>query len=436
MNYLITYLLLINLLGAAAFALDKYKAIHNKWRIRESVLFLFAFLGGAAGCLLGMYLCHHKTRHKKFTIGIPLILVLQLFCGAAFLYLHDSQTPYNQDPEKLVDHELSFLEHSDSTTVEKYLSYEDLFPTESSDKTIPSEIKIIFPEFFRDFSYKIKKVTTDENSALVTVNLTTIDGNALAKEYSRRAMIKQIQNTATPSGVSFSLEDCYLLLGSVLEESSIPTVSSEYTISLFRNNDQWEIEFPKDLAAAVTGNFAAHVSDVNLFTPSEIISIHLDTLKSFDCEQLTRYLALDALFTGDAEYRRTISRALANQLLSCLDYTILTEEISPDGTDASVELELTSCDCRSMMVQYKTQVEAYTQTAQALQDGISGRLNKANELLISSITNNTAVITTPVTIPLENDGANWNIQVTDEITNAILGNLPQAIQEVSESLNM
>lgn len=75
------YLLLIN---AAAFALmlaDKLKAQKNRWRIPERTLMLSAALGGSIGALAGMYLFRHKTRHLKFTIGIPAILIVQIFLG-------------------------------------------------------------------------------------------------------------------------------------------------------------------------------------------------------------------------------------------------------------------------------------------------------------------------------------------------------------------
>ena len=75
---LIYYLLLIN---AAAFILmlvDKFKARKNLWRIPEIVLMGSALLGGSVGALAGMYACRHKTRHLKFTLGIPLILALQI----------------------------------------------------------------------------------------------------------------------------------------------------------------------------------------------------------------------------------------------------------------------------------------------------------------------------------------------------------------------
>lgn len=78
------YLLLINAVAFLLMLVDKIKAKKNKWRIRESTLILSAVLGGSPGALAGMYLFRHKTRHLQFTIGIPVILALQI---AAVLFV-------------------------------------------------------------------------------------------------------------------------------------------------------------------------------------------------------------------------------------------------------------------------------------------------------------------------------------------------------------
>ena len=78
MKYFLLYLLLIN---AAAFLLmlvDKRKARKNRWRIPERTLIGSALLGGSVGALLGMYTFRHKTRHLKFTLGVPAILIAQI----------------------------------------------------------------------------------------------------------------------------------------------------------------------------------------------------------------------------------------------------------------------------------------------------------------------------------------------------------------------
>ena len=72
------YLIGINIITIAVYGIDKRNAVHGKWRIRVSTLLGLAAAGGAAGALLAMHLFHHKTRKKKFTIGVPLMLLAQI----------------------------------------------------------------------------------------------------------------------------------------------------------------------------------------------------------------------------------------------------------------------------------------------------------------------------------------------------------------------
>lgn len=72
------YLLIINGTAFAVMGMDKWKARRGKWRIPEKTLFMLAFLGGSVGSLAGMYGFRHKTKHRKFTVGMPVIFVLWL----------------------------------------------------------------------------------------------------------------------------------------------------------------------------------------------------------------------------------------------------------------------------------------------------------------------------------------------------------------------
>ena len=78
MKYILLYLLLINAVGFLLMLVDKFKAKKNLWRIPEATLMTVAVLGGSIGSLLGMYTVRHKTKHAKFTVGIPAILILQI----------------------------------------------------------------------------------------------------------------------------------------------------------------------------------------------------------------------------------------------------------------------------------------------------------------------------------------------------------------------
>ena len=85
MRVLFYYLLGINLLTFLIYGIDKWKARRDKWRVPEATLLMLAALGGSVGALLGMSVFHHKTKHKKFLIGVPLILLAQL--ALAYLLL-------------------------------------------------------------------------------------------------------------------------------------------------------------------------------------------------------------------------------------------------------------------------------------------------------------------------------------------------------------
>ena len=81
---MLIYLCIVNALGFVLMLADKFKAKKNLWRIPEATLFAVAAIGGSLGCILGMYAVRHKTKHLKFTIGMPLILAVQVV-GAVLL---------------------------------------------------------------------------------------------------------------------------------------------------------------------------------------------------------------------------------------------------------------------------------------------------------------------------------------------------------------
>lgn len=83
-------LLTVNILTFIIYGIDKYKARHNHWRVRETSLLLLAALGGSVGALLAMYLFRHKTQHKKFRYGVPAIMLVQLAIAAFCYYRYTS----------------------------------------------------------------------------------------------------------------------------------------------------------------------------------------------------------------------------------------------------------------------------------------------------------------------------------------------------------
>ena len=78
-KYLLLYFVAITLITAIITAYDKIAAKKlPRHRISEKTLFLLAIVGGSAGEYLTMLLIRYKTKHKRFMIGLPLIMVLQV----------------------------------------------------------------------------------------------------------------------------------------------------------------------------------------------------------------------------------------------------------------------------------------------------------------------------------------------------------------------
>ena len=90
LSFVLVYLIIVNVLGLVLFGIDKWKAKHAKWRISEPTLLAIAAIGGSIGSWFGMKVWHHKTLHKKFKYGIPLIMMVQFALLLFALYKANS----------------------------------------------------------------------------------------------------------------------------------------------------------------------------------------------------------------------------------------------------------------------------------------------------------------------------------------------------------
>ena len=87
MKFVYLYLIIINAVGFLYMLMDKYRAKKNLWRIPEARLMLIAVLGGSIGVYAGMQLARHKTKHPKFSIGVPVIMVFYILLAVGVLIL-------------------------------------------------------------------------------------------------------------------------------------------------------------------------------------------------------------------------------------------------------------------------------------------------------------------------------------------------------------
>lgn len=75
---MLLYIVVINIIGLLLMKWDKYLARKQKWRIPESRIWLIALVGGAFGTTMGMYMFRHKTKHMKFILFLPILVILQV----------------------------------------------------------------------------------------------------------------------------------------------------------------------------------------------------------------------------------------------------------------------------------------------------------------------------------------------------------------------
>lgn len=83
---IVAALVVMNLFTFFVYGIDKWKARKNKWRVSEKTLLLLALCGGSLGAVLGMYLFHHKTKHWKFKILVPLFLIIHVALGVWVIF--------------------------------------------------------------------------------------------------------------------------------------------------------------------------------------------------------------------------------------------------------------------------------------------------------------------------------------------------------------
>ena len=84
---IIIYFIVINLIGFAVMFIDKQKAKRGSWRIPENTIFIITAIGGGIGTIAGMYIFRHKTKKWTFTIGLPVLLILDILAIIYFWFV-------------------------------------------------------------------------------------------------------------------------------------------------------------------------------------------------------------------------------------------------------------------------------------------------------------------------------------------------------------
>lgn len=333
--------------------------------------------------------------------------------------------------KEVVTNELNLLKNLDTDTVQKYVSYNELFPDVPEETRLSTEVEEVFSLFFKDFDYKILNINVDKDNktASAKLKLSTIDTKALAKDFDishlEDAILQDAGSHDTEEDSSDTLESRYLILNGLLKNNQYKTVETDCTIEL-RNtgteSENWEILRTHDLENQLVGGLMTYLSDSDLLSPEETLTVYLNTLKKMDLDQMSNYLGVESLLNTSDEAKSSIASALIEQVHNNFDFKITGSDIQ--SYRATVEAELTTFDSSAILKAYQAELEKYLASPDAVIDGSQKRYNKSLELLLKNIENNTATTSSTVSFHLINDGVSWKLQDDGQaIGEGIFGNL-------------
>lgn len=365
-----------------------------------------------------------NTRKTKCLLGFFFCMAVIVFSGCSIRE--------NKKIRQAVSEELNQLKSSDTESIQNCIRTQNLLPASAAEENTSQDIADIVTLFYKDFSFRVKKIQVKDNKASAHTELCCLDAKSLAKDFCTAALKKRVELDASPEEVEFTIQDSYLLLKNLLETKKYKMISSEFDIDLKKKKDTWEVIHTAKLDRTLTGDFQSYVTDPGLLSPTEIVQAHFDTIKNFDAEQLKTYLSLDTLFHADDAYNTQIAQTIAEQIHQAFDFKITGE--NQQENQATVNASITSVKFESIIENYKSQLSQWLKTSQSLAAGADGRREKEQTLLLECIKNNTDVSTSDIQIQLVNDGINWKIQMDSNISQAIFGDIQNAVDSISDGM--
>lgn len=425
---LIYYIIIINFLGLSLMGIDKRKAVKNHWRIPERTLFIVSLLGGSIGSFVGMYLFRHKTKHLRFTIGIPVILVLQIL-AVLFLSLH--QKEQMESPSTAVSNELALIQELDEDTIRRFVSYENMMNTPSASSEIGPETTEAVNLFFKNFQYHLHSEDITDDAATVTAEIINIDTKSLATDLCRALTARNLSISPEQKAPE-TLNDYYALLKETLENHKYGLTASTAYFHLKRKNDIWVIQADKTLQDQLVSGFISWMNDAMLLSPKEVLTIYLDEFDHLSAEGWREYLKMDDIFTTNSEeYASAVDQTYSEKIAEYFSYTI--ESCTMDGDTAIAKLTITSIDMPAILAAYKTKLLKYAHSTDSITSDDTGLSDATAQYLLETLQEDAVSTAIPVTLTLTNDGHTWQLEITDELTNALLGNITEALEAFNAS---
>lgn len=418
---LISYIVIINLIGFFIMGIDKRRAICGRWRVPERTLFLITLLFGSIGIFIGMHIFHHKTKKLIFAIGVPLILVIQFLLSALLISWHSHQM---SRPAQIVENELALIKNLDQDTIHDFVSYDTLLHSDFVTGTIDDEAAEAVSLFFQNFKYNVLQEQIDGDSATVSVNITNIDMEALAKDLCRELLKESV--VVYPEENQKTIRDYYTLLRDTILENDYDTVVTTARFHLSLEESGWIIMADDTLEDELVSGFISCMNSPETLSPSESLSIHLDALKQLTADQWKEYLGIEDVFlTCNTDYYAQIDEEFVRQISSNFDYKII--KCSEEANTVTAVVRIKSIDMTHTLISYREKLLDYAASSRSIRDDAVTFSNETARLLLEALQETRETTSTDVDLSFTSQGGIWDIQFGPEFTNALMGNMEQAI---------
>ena len=417
------YLAAINVLGFSLMGIDKWKARRQYWRVPEKTLFLIALLGGSIGSLIGMYLFRHKTRKFRFSIGLPVILVLQILMVIFFFIYRQEQLG---NPSAAVNRELSLIQELDENTIQSFISYENLMNTPPSDDKPGRETTEAVKLFFKNFQYHIHSEEISGDTAVVSAEIINIDTHALAQDLCLALTARNL-NSNSDDPAPESLNDYFALLRDTLENNSYDLVATTVYFHLQKKDTSWVIQADETLQDQLVSGFISWINDPSLLSAETVLQLYLDEFSSMNASDWIRYLEINDIFsTGSEKLSAAVDQTYMEKITGFFSYDIV--ECRTKGTSAQADITITSINMTAVLNSYKDKLLKYAHTTESITSDDAAQADASAGYLLEALTEASSASVFPVTVSLYNDGHTWQLEISEALTNAFLGNISGALE--------
>ncbi len=411
----------VNVYGFLLVAWDARRLSRGMPNKNNRIMFT-ALLCGSIGVILGLLVYRRKKGKPQLIVVATCILVLELlvFFGARTWYRKQIS-----QPSAVVSAQLQQIRKLDSSDVAGLVSYQDMDPEETDDSAISPAASEAVTLFFKNFRFKVVSETIHGRKAAVTVDIKNIDTRQLARdvclELTRRtASIDPTVNTR------LSTEDYFTILRDTLRSHDYPTATTSAIVQLTRVGKTWAIQADETLRKELTSGFSSWLQDPNILTPDEVLSIYLDEFAAMKGSDWLSYFSIDDIFsTYSTAHAASLDQLYTNKIAAAFGYSI--RNVSTNDDTASVDVIITSVDMSSALKLYHSKLMDYAGTADSITSDSSQTADAVASMLIDALSETDTTSQIPITITMKGDGHTWVPQIDDNVTDAFMGGMQQAL---------